>query len=255
MKEYKNIIILIIVIVVVLLIAFIAMKITDKMFASGENKLNNNIKKIEKAKSNNDIDYVAKAKEMQALPKQGEEIAIMNIKSYGTIKIKFFKDVAPKAVENFVTHSKNGYYNGLTFHRVINDFMIQGGDPNGNGTGGQSIWGENFAKEVNDEYFPFRGTLCMASGRAEKSLGSQFFITQAKFNEKFLNNTNNVNKSLIEAYKEFGGYPSLFKNYTVFGFVYEGMDIVDKIAAIQTDQNNKPVSDVIIENIQIMENK
>ena len=79
-------------------------------------------------------------------PKKGETIAIINVKNFGEIKLKFYKDEAPKAVENFLTHAKNGYYNGQIFHRVINDFMIQGGDPTGTGTGGESIWKEAFRK-------------------------------------------------------------------------------------------------------------
>ena len=79
-------------------------------------------------------------------PKVGDTVAIMET-SEGTIKIRFFPEAAPKAVENFVTHAKDGYYNGLTFHRVIKDFMIQGGDPLGNGTGGESIYGKSFEDE------------------------------------------------------------------------------------------------------------
>ena len=76
-------------------------------------------------------------------PQKGDTLAVMHT-NMGDIKIKLFPEKAPKTVENFVTHSKNGYYNGLKFHRVINDFMIQGGDPRGNGTGGESIWGGSF---------------------------------------------------------------------------------------------------------------
>lgn len=75
-----------------------------------------------------------------SMPQKGDTLAVMHT-NMGDIKIKLFPEKAPKTVENFVTHSKNGYYNGLKFHRVINDFMIQGGDPRGNGTGGESIWG------------------------------------------------------------------------------------------------------------------
>lgn len=77
---------------------------------------------------------------------EGEEIAVITVKGYGEIKVRFFPDEAPKAVENFTTHAKEGYYDGLTFHRVIADFMIQGGDPKGDGTGGESIWGEGFGR-------------------------------------------------------------------------------------------------------------
>ncbi|NLX61223.1 MAG: hypothetical protein GXZ06_01660 [Tissierellia bacterium] len=83
--------------------------------------------------------------------------------NYGTIKIRLFPEAAPKAVENFKTHAKNGYYKGVTFHRVIDEFMIQGGDPSGNGTGGESIWGEPFEDEFHKDYHHIRGALSMAN--------------------------------------------------------------------------------------------
>lgn len=202
-----------------------------------------------------DINYLEVAKEQLAEPKEGEVKAIMHIKGKGEIHLKFFKEDAPKAVENFITHSKNGYYNNLTFHRVIEDFMIQGGDPTGTGTGGESIWKEDFEKEVNLKRFPFRGSLAMASTSLPKSLSSQFFIVQANANQQILNSLTlqNVNKTLIDAYKEFGGYPSLFMQYTVFGQVYKGMEIVDEIAKTKTDSSDKPLEDVIIEKIEVIE--
>lgn len=106
------------------------------------------------------------------MPQKGEEIAIMHT-SMGDISIRFFPEAAPKAVENFKTHAKDGYYDGLTFHRVINDFMIQGGDPNGDGTGGDSIWGEPFEDEFSDTLFNIRGSLSMANSGPDTN-GSQF---------------------------------------------------------------------------------
>ena len=106
--------------------------------------------------------------------KAGDVVATMKT-TMGQIKIKLFPSVAPKAVENFVTHAKEGYYNGVTFHRVIEEFMIQGGDPLGNGTGGESIWGKGFAQEINDSLRHFSGALSYATA-ADKLNGSQFFI-------------------------------------------------------------------------------
>ena len=118
-------------------------KIEDKQ----ENKEEKNNSKNEKEKETVDnIDYVKLGKEALEKPKKGETIAIINVKNFGEIKLKFYKEEAPKAVENFLTHAKNGYYNGQIFHRVINEFMIQGGDPTGTGTGGESIWKEPFRK-------------------------------------------------------------------------------------------------------------
>lgn len=203
------------------------------------------------------IDYKEIVKEQMAEPKKGETIAKIHVKNFGEIDVKFFKEDAPKAVENFLTHAKNGYYNGVTFHRVINDFMIQGGDPKGDGTGGESIWGEPFEKEVNVKRFPFRGTIAMASTSLPKSLGSQFFITQAKSDQNVANQLKlrGVPNNLLEAYKEFGGYPSLFMNYTVFGQVYKGMDIVDKIAAVKVNAQDKPEENVVIEKVEVEEVK
>lgn len=96
----------------------------------------------------------------------------------GDIKVRLFPEEAPKAVENFVTHAENGYYDGLIFHRVIKDFMIQGGDPKGTGTGGESIWGKPFADEFSSELHNFRGALSMANAGPNTN-GSQFFIVQA----------------------------------------------------------------------------
>ena len=109
---------------------------------------------------------------------KGDKIATIKT-NMGEIKIRLFPKYAPKAVENFVTHAQNGYYDGLIFHRVIENFMIQGGDPNGNGTGGESIWGEPFEDEFTPELHNLRGALSMANAGPGTN-GSQFFIVQAK---------------------------------------------------------------------------
>ena len=110
--------------------------------------------------------------------KKGDTIATIHT-NYGDIKVWFFPKYAPKAVENFTTHAKEGYYNGLIFHRVINNFMIQGGDPTGTGAGGESIWGKEFENEVNLNLRSFRGALCMANAGPDTN-GSQFYIVQNK---------------------------------------------------------------------------
>lgn len=197
-------------------------------------------------------------------PNDGEEIAIMTT-NMGTIKIRFFPNEAPKAVENFITHSKNGYYNGLTFHRVIKDFMIQGGDPQGTGMGGESIWNEPFEYEFSPKLHHFKGALAMAHSEMPNSNGSQFYIVHASsIDERLIPQMEEAGekyfpKEVIEKYKEVGGYPQLDYGYTVFGQVIEGLDVVDRIASVETetkgDMENKPKKDVIIKKIEIVKNK
>lgn len=229
--------------------------------------------------------------------------------SMGAIKIRLFPEQAPKAVENFLTHAKDGYYDGLKFHRVINDFMIQGGDPLGNGTGGESIFGAPFEDEFSDYLHNFRGALSMANSGPGTN-GSQFFIVQnpaamtqeqwdapgiqlmsiymnlyvnhatalmdelaagMTSNEDIQALVNGLNEKLnekqnegvpaefkekmapvYEIYAQVGGTPYLDYKHTVFGYVYEGMDIVDKIAAVETE-NDAPKEDITITKITVNE--
>ncbi len=197
-------------------------------------------------------------------PKKGETVAEIVISGYGSIFVKFFNDAAPKAVENFTTHAKDGYYNGLTFHRVINDFMIQGGDPDGTGTGGKSIWGDDFEDEFSDKLQPYRGALCMANIGQPDTNGSQFFIVQAKdtYNQDMLTQVEQrfgvtFDEDAVANYGKVGGTPWLYQKHTVFGQVYEGMDVLDAVAAVDVDVNAeyKPVNDVTIEKINVFEYK
>lgn len=187
-------------------------------------------------------------------PQKGDTLAVMHT-NMGDIKIKLFPEKAPKTVENFVTHSKNGYYNGLKFHRVINDFMIQGGDPRGNGTGGESIWGGSFRDEFDPELHNLRGALSMANSGPNTN-GSQFFIVQARevpanMLEQMRDlEDNGFPTDITAAYAELGGTPWLDFRHTVFGQVTDGMDVVDAIAAVETN-NDVPCEDVIINSIDI----
>lgn len=184
-----------------------------------------------------------------------EEAVIEIVTSKGTIKAKLFPEYAPKAVENFITHAKNGYYNNTTFHRVIDEFMIQGGDPKGDGTGGESIWNENFAPEISPNLYHIRGALAMArtSGDVkEKTQSSQFYIVE---NDKDMSDgllNTSYPQAIIDAYRN-GGTPDLDKQYAVFGQVIEGMDVVDAIGAMETDENDKPKEDVRIEKINVLQ--
>lgn len=191
------------------------------------------------------------------LPQLNTEVAdnedlVEMVTTKGTIKIKLFPELAPKAVENFMTHAKDGYYDGVTFHRVIQDFMIQGGDPEGNGTGGESIWGEGFETEISNQLYNVRGALSMARTQDPNSNGSQFFIVQNSDDMHDGLLKDDYPQAIIDAYKN-GGYPSLDGEYTVFGQVVEGMDVVDAIAAVETDSSDKPKEDVKIEKINILQ--
>lgn len=221
--------------------------------STGTNSTNQNNTTSNSNSPLDSVDYKSAAEKQMKLPEVGEQIAIMHIRDYGDVYMKFFPDVAPKAVENFVTHSKDGYYNGLTFHRVINEFMIQGGDPKGNGTGGESIWGKGFGTELDYNLVPYRGSLCMAMSSLPNSIGSQFFITQANYSEQMETTLKiyGYPEKLLEQYKNYGGYLSLYMQYTVFGQVFRGMDIVDKIAAVKTNSSDKPETDIIIDSIEI----
>lgn len=170
--------------------------------------------------------------------------------SMGMMKIKLFPEIAPKAVENFLTHAKEGYYDGLTFHRVIENFMLQTGDPTGTGGGGESIYGAPFEDEFNDHLVNIRGALSMANAGPGTN-GSQFFIVQApEVTEDMFKKE--YPQELRVAYLEQGGTPWLDGGHTVFGQVIEGLDVVDAIAEVET-VSEKPVEEVTIESIEILQ--
>ena len=144
----------------------------------------------------------------------------------GTLEIELKKELAPKAVENFITHSKNGYYNGLIFHRIIKSFMIQGGDPTGTGRGGESIWKKPFKDEFSpNAVFDKAGILAMANSGPNTN-GSQFFITTTA--TYWLNG-----------------------RHTIFGQVTKGMDVVKKLEMVRTARGDKPLEDQKIIKITI----
>ena len=187
--------------------------------------------------------------------KSGDTVAVMHT-NMGDIEIKLFPEHAPKTVENFTTHAKNDYYNGIIFHRVIKDFMIQGGDPTGTGMGGESIWGRSFKDEFTPELHNLRGALCMANAGPNTN-GSQFFIVQAKDVPDYLVDQmkempDAFSSDIIDAYTTLGGTPWLDFRHTVFGQVVNGMDVVDAIAGVEVGGADKPVNDVIILGIDII---
>lgn len=239
------------------------------------------------------------------LPAEGDTIAIIHT-SMGDVYLRLFPEAAPKAVENFITLASQKYYDGLTFHRVINDFMIQGGDPNGNGTGGQSIYKDNvngtFEDEFDSKLLNLRGALSMANGGPNTN-GSQFFINQTSaegFGKRESYSDDNVDimyQKMYEAYANYQGeqFTSVYGSWqdlkkvmhtetyiydwipeevwalyekqggnisldgawrksgghTVFGQVFKGMDVVDAIAKVETDDSDKPAKDVTIKSIEV----
>lgn len=174
--------------------------------------------------------------------------------NHGEIVIQLFPEQAPKTVENFVGLAKKGYYDGVIFHRVINDFMIQGGDPTGTGMGGESIWGAPFEDEFSNELFNIRGALSMANAGPATN-GSQFFIVQNQNVPAQMAGQMEAAgypQEIITAYEK-GGTPWLDHRHTVFGQVVSGMDVVDEIAAVERDMTDKPKEDVVIETVEIAE--
>ena len=156
-------------------------------------------------------------------------IATMEVENFGTIKIELYPDLAPETVANFIALANRGFYDGLTFHRVVKDFMIQGGDPEGNGTGGPgySIKGEFTKNKFQNDLKHTEGVLSMARSQNKNSAGSQFFI---------------MSKDT----------PSLDGNYAAFGKVVEGMDVVDAIASVKTDRYDRPLTEQVIKKAYII---
>lgn len=206
------------------------------------------------------------------LPENGEKVAVMTVKDYGKIVIRLFPEQAPKTVENFIALAEQGYYDGLTFHRVVKDFMIQGGDPRGDGTGGKSSFGSEFKDEFSDSLYNFTGALSMANAGPNTN-GSQYFINEGSSTEitdEFFSAIVEYNKgqrgygresfdqTVKDLYAKVGGNPLLDGAHTVFGQVVEGMDVVHAIGSAPTHDNavtgeegSVPDEEIIVESIKI----
>ncbi len=156
-------------------------------------------------------------------------VAVMKT-NMGTMELELYPHKTPKTVENFVGLAMKGYYKGVTFHRVIDNFMIQGGDPTGTGMGGESFWGGKFQDEFRQDLrFDSPGVLAMANAGPNTN-GSQFFIT------------------LVPT-------PWLNGHHTIFGHLIKGMDVLKAIGKVKTGPRDKPVNDVIIESVTIQKRK
>lgn len=170
----------------------------------------------------------AKKEEAQTAPAGNLPTVTMTVKGFGDIVVELDPAVAPNTVKNFLSLASDGFYDGLTFHRVISGFMIQGGDPDGNGTGGPgyTIKGEFSANGIENPLKHVKGVISMARSEDMDSAGSQFFIMH-------------------------GDVDYLDGNYAAFGKVISGMDVVDQIAALKTDGLDKPEEDVVIEKVVV----
>lgn len=200
-------------------------------------------------------------------PEEGEEIVVISVRDMGDIKIKLFPELLPKACENFTTLAKEGYYDELIFHRVIEGFMIQGGDPKGDGTGGESCWGGKFDGGTSPQLIHVPGALCYANSGATSTNGSQFYIvtgsemTQADLDyyesDEFaagmgISYDIYFPKEAEELYKEHGGAPHLDGGYTVFGQVIEGLDIVYAISQTEVaGGTSKPKKAVYMDSVTV----
>ncbi|KAH0559773.1 hypothetical protein GP486_003710 [Trichoglossum hirsutum] len=182
------------------------------------------ISKSERDVQNEKPKQLVVGKQAETKPAESGTAAILHT-TYGDIHIRLFPDAAPKAVENFVTHSKNGYYNNTIFHRVIRKFMIQCGDPLGDGTGGESIWGREFEDEFSTLKHDKPYTVSMANAGPNTN-GSQFFITTEKT-------------------------PWLDKKHTIFGRAVQGLDVIHKIENTRV-YKEKPEEDIKIINITVL---
>lgn len=214
-------------------------------------------------------------------PEKGEEIAVITMESGEVIKMRFFPDEAPLAVYNFKMHAQNGYYDGLTFHRIIANFMIQGGDPTGTGSGGESVWGEAFKDEFNKNLLNLDGSVAMANS-GESTNGSQFFINITgnpeinwDYYDQVLQAYNDDPEAFVAAYptmpvvdfpediraiyNEHGGnfhldgaYRVAGGGHTVFAQVFEGMDAVKALSETPANESGTPNEEVKMQKVEIV---
>lgn len=182
-----------------------------------------NSKANEKSKGDNTSKQTEEKIDEKDLP-----VVTIKVKDYGTMKGVLYPNKAPNTVNNFIVLANSGFYDNLTFHRVIKDFMIQGGDPEGNGTGGPgySIKGEFSSNGFDNDLKHTEGVLSMARARDKDSGGSQFFIMTKDS-------------------------PHLDGDYAAFGKITEGLDVLHKIEDVKTDSNDKPLNEVKIESIKV----
>ncbi|MBR6106924.1 MAG: peptidylprolyl isomerase [Oscillospiraceae bacterium] len=194
-----------------------------------------------------------------SLPEKGEPIVVLTIRNYGDVKIRLFPDKTEKGAENFRKLAESGFYDDLIFHRVVDGFVIQGGDPKGNGTGGVDAWGseQGFAQTISPDLCHVTGAVAYAIG-SDKLNKSQFYIVTgtiptaeefALYREKGYS----FSPEAEALYKQVGGVPYLDGGYEVFGQVFDGMEYVLEIQKAAVDANSKPKKQIVIEKAVVTE--
>lgn len=196
------------------------------VFVSAKEKSDNELKKMAMKKASEEMIKMSDTEGLIDYSK-GKKVVLKTNK--GDIELKFYPEKAPMAVYSFIKHSADGYYDGVIFHRVIKDFMIQGGDPTSTGRAGKSVWGKDFGDEFSSDLkFDKKGILAMANAGPGTN-GSQFFITLVP--TVWLNN-----------------------KHTIFGYVSNGMDVVEAIGQVEVSPRlNRPLSEIKIEKAEVIE--
>jgi len=188
-----------------------------------------------------------------ALPETGEQIAVMHT-AFGDVKFRLFPEDAPHAVENFIALAEAGKYDVTKIFRSEVNYLLQGGDyENQDGTGGKSAKGGTFGVEVSNSLHNLRGALGMARGTDYRSCGSQFYVvTRGYASVAYTESLKETDAALASRYETYGGIPELDGEYTVFGQAFEGLDVLDKLNAVEVDDDNRPVEDLYIKSIEIV---
>ena len=186
------------------------------------------------------------------MPANGDTIVTITT-TKGVIQAVLFDKAAPQTVNNFIKLADSGYYDGMIIHKVIKDFVVQMGDPTAEGNGGESFNGAGIPLEYNELLHNFTGALGMAAGTDGLAYSQFYIVAGTAVSEEYVNAMKSAGyaSNVIAAYQELGGLPSLDYEYTVFGQVYEGMDVVDAIANLATGAGDKPLEDVKILSIDV----
>jgi len=193
------------------------------------------------------------------LPAVGEQIVILTLKGYGDVKIRLFPNETEKGSENFLKLAESGFYDELIFHRVVRDFVIQGGDPRGNGTGGVDAWGSTtgFEQTISPNLSHVTGAVAYAIGQ-DRMNKSQFYIVtgtvvQAAEMEEYRKGGYSCSAEAEQLYQTVGGVPYLDGGYEVFGQVFDGMQYVLEAQNTAVDDSSKPRKPLVIEKAVVTE--